>query len=186
MFEGGGVLDGGGLGLDVGEDGGDGRDFAAHVGFKAGDEVVGLAEGEGFVDFEVLLDVEGAFELADGDVVDGEVGAGGDGADAVVDGLGEGGGGDGVDDDVGSGVDGADGVGGGHGDLFGALEGDVAGDAEGEVGEGGGAGASGAEAVDGEDAGDGEEVADEGAAELGAGFGGVASRRLSMVERARV
>ncbi len=39
--------------------------------------------------------------LLDGDVVNGEVGAGGDGADAVVDAFGEGGGGDGVDDDVG-------------------------------------------------------------------------------------
>ena len=57
-FERGGVLDGGGLGLDVGEDGGDLGDLAAHLGFELGDEVVGVAEGHGFVDFEVLFDVE--------------------------------------------------------------------------------------------------------------------------------
>jgi hypothetical protein len=41
--------------------------------------------------------------LLDADLVDGEVAAGGDGADAVVDALGKRGGGDGVDDDVGGG-----------------------------------------------------------------------------------
>ena len=49
--------------------------------------------------------------------------------------------------------------GGGHGDLLGALEGEVAGQAEGEVGEVAGAGAAGADAVDGEDAVDGGDVA---------------------------
>ena len=39
--------------------------------------------------------------LLEGDVMDGEVGAGGDGADAVVEALGLEGGGDGVNDNVG-------------------------------------------------------------------------------------
>ena len=146
----------------MGEDGGDGGDLAAHVGLEAGDDVMRGAEGEGLVDFEVEVDVEGGagflFVLLDGDVVDGEVGAGGDGADAVVDGLCEGGGGDGVDDDVGVREDALDDVGGGHGDLLGALEGEVARHGEGEVGEVAGAGAAGAEAVDGEDAVDAGEV----------------------------
>ena len=155
----------------MGEDGGDLGDLAAHVGFEVGDERVGCAERHGLVDFEVLLDVEGLVVLLDADVVDGEVGAGGDGADAVVDAFGEGGGGDGVDDDVGAGEMALDGVGGGHGDLLGALEGEVAGHAEGDVGEVAGAGAAGAEAVDGEDAVDGGEVAHH-VAGLGAGFDG--------------
>ena len=58
--------------------------------------------------------------------MDGEVGAGGYGADAVVDGLCEGGGGDGVDDDVGFREDALDDLGGGHGDLLRALKGKVA------------------------------------------------------------
>ena len=135
---------------------------------------MGGAEGHGLVDFEVLLDVELVVILLHADVVDGEVGAGGDGADAVVDAFGEGGGGDGVDDDVGAGEMALDGLGGGHGDLLGALEGEVAGHAEGDVGEVAGAGAAGADAVDGEDAVDGGEFADE-VAVLGAGlrWGGV-------------
>ena len=71
----GGLDDGGGLGFDVGEDGGDLGDFAAHVGFERGDDVVGLAERHGLVDFEMLLDVQCAVVLLDADVVDGEVGA---------------------------------------------------------------------------------------------------------------
>ena len=169
-FERGWALDGGGLAFDVGEDGGDLGDLAADLGLELGDEGVGGGERHGFVDFEVLLDVELMVELLHADVVDGEVGAGGDGADAVVDAFGEGGGGDGVDDDVGSGEMALDGVGGGEGDLLGALEGEVAGHAEGDVGEVVGAGAAGAEAIDGEDAVDGGEVADD-VAGLGAGFG---------------
>ena len=131
---------------------------------------MGGTEAHGFVDFEVLLDVELVVVLLNTDVVDIEVGAGGDGADAVVNAFGAGGGGDGVDDNVGSGKMAADGVGGGHSDLFGALKGEVTGHAEGDVGEVVGAGAAGADAVDGEDAVDGGEVAHE-VAGLGAGFG---------------
>ena len=94
----------------MGEDGGDLGDLAADVGLELGDESVGGAKGHGFVDFEVLLDVKGVVVLLDGDVVDGEVGAGGDGADAVVEAFGDGGGGDGVDDDIGAGEVAADGV----------------------------------------------------------------------------
>ena len=164
------ALDGGRFAFDVGEDGGDLGDLAPHLGLELGDEAVGGAEGHGFVDLEVLLDVELVVVLLDADVVDGEVGAGGDGADAVVDAFGARCGGDGVDDDVGAGEVALDGGGGGHGDLLGALEGEVAGHAEGDVGEVAGAGAAGADAVDGEDAVDGGEFADE-LAILGAGLG---------------
>ncbi len=138
----------------------------AHLGFECGDELVGFAQRHGLVDFEVLLDVQAVVELLDADLVDGEVAAGGDGADAVVDALGDGGGGDGVDDDVGAGEMALHGLGGGHGELLGALEGEVAGHAERDVGEVVGAGAAGAQAIDGEDAGDGGEVVDEVLAEL--------------------
>src|ERR1700733_1545909 len=140
-LERGGTLDGGGLAFDVGEDGGDLGDLAADVGFELRYESVGGGERHGFADFEMLFDVELVVELLDGNVVDVEVGAGGDGADAVVDAFGERCGGDGMDDDVGSGEMAADGGGGGESDLLGALEGEVAWHAEGDVGEVVGAGA---------------------------------------------
>ena len=164
-------LDGGGLALDVGEDGGDGGNLAAHVGFEPGGKSVGVAQRHGLVDFKMLFDVQLVVVLLHADVVDGEVGAGSDGADAVVDALGERGGGNGVDDDIGTGKVALDGCGGGGGDLLGALEGKLARHAERDVGEVAGAGAAGADAVDGEDAVDGAEIADEVAAGLGAGLG---------------
>ena len=91
----------------------------------------------------------------------------------------------GMDDDVGSGKMALDGGGGCHGDLLGALEGEVARHAEGDVGEVAGAGAAGAQAVDGEDAGDGDEVGDD--VWCGPGeWAGVASVRAPMVRRARL
>jgi len=120
---------------------------------------VGGGEGHGFVDFEMLLDVELVVVFLHAGVVDGEVGAGGDGADAVVDAFSDRGGGDGVDDDIGSREMTLDGGCGGCGDLLGALEGEVAWHAEGDVGEVIGAGTTGADALDGEDALDGGELA---------------------------
>ena len=122
---------------------------------------MGGAKGHLLIDLEVLLDVELVVILLHADVVNGEVGAGGDGADAVVDAFGAGGGGDGVDDDVGAGEMALDGGSGGCGDLLGALEGEIARHAEGDIGEVVGAGATSADAVDGEDAVDGSEFADE-------------------------
>ena len=100
-IEGGRPLDGGGLALNMGEDGADFGNIAADVRLKLGDEIVRLAEGHGLCDFKVLLQVEAVARLLlEGEVVNGEVGACGNGADAVVDGLGGAGGGDGVNDDV--------------------------------------------------------------------------------------
>ena len=152
--------DGGGFALDVGEDGGDFGDVVAHLGFEGGDDVVGFAERHALVYFKVLLDVERAVVLLDADVVDGEVGAGGYGSYAVEDALAEGGRGDSVDDYVRTGQAGLDGGCGCEGDLLGALEREVAGHAEGDVGEVAGAGAAGADAVDGHDAVDGQKVVD--------------------------
>ena len=154
----------------MGEDGGDLGDVAAHLGLELGDEAMGGAEGHGFVDLEVLLDMELVVVLLHADVVDVQVGARGDGADAVVDAFGARCGGDGVDDDVGAGEVALDGGGGGQGDLLGALEGEVAGHAEGDVGEVAGAGAAGTDAIDREDTVDGGELADE-LAILRAGLG---------------
>src|ERR1700722_8402168 len=111
----------------MGEDRGDLRELAAHLGFELGDQCVSSAESHGFVDLEVLLDVKLVVVLLNTDVVDGEVGAGGDGADAVVDAFSKRGDGDGVDDDVGAGEMPLNDSGGSCGDLFGALEGKVAG-----------------------------------------------------------
>ena len=108
--------------------------------------------------------------------MDGEVGACGDGADAVMHALCDVGGGDGVDDDVGTGEVTLDRLRGGEGELLGALEGEVAGESEGDVGKVARAGAAGAEAVDGEDPGDCGEVVDEVPADLRVRGGGVCER----------
>ena len=170
----GGALDGGRLALDVGEDGGDGGDLAAHLCLQRGDEVVGLAQGHGLVHLQVLFDVQLGMEgvvllsadLLHADLMDGEVAAGRDGADAVVDALRKRGGGDGVDDDVGPGQVALHGLRGGQGELLGALEGEVARQAERDVGEVVGAGAAGAQAFHREHAGDGREVVQQIGAEL--------------------
>ena len=51
-------LDGGGLALDVGEDGGDLRDVAANLRLQHGHAVVGLLQAQVLVEFEMLLDVQ--------------------------------------------------------------------------------------------------------------------------------
>ena len=66
-----------------------------------------------------------------------------------------------MDDDIGSGQMALNGNGGSEGELFGALEGEVAGHGQGDVGEVAGAGVAGAETIDGEDAVDGGEVPDD-------------------------
>src|SRR6185437_5983456 len=106
-------LNGGGLAFDVGNDSRDSGDFAAHLGFEPGSQGVGVAQGHGLVDFEVLLHVQLVIVLLHADVMDSEVGASGDCADAVVDALSERGDGHGVDDDVGVGKMALDGGGGG-------------------------------------------------------------------------
>jgi hypothetical protein len=98
-------------------------------------------------------------ELLHGDVVDIEIAARSDSADAVVNALGDGGDGDGVDDDVSSRKVVLYCGRGGGGDLFRALEGEIAGHADGDVGEIAGAGTTGANAVDGEDSINGGELA---------------------------
>ncbi len=172
-FEGGVALDGGGFGFDVGEDGGDFGDLAAHFGLELGDESVCAAEWHGLVDFQMLVYMQGATEFLHCYVVDGEVGAGGDGADAIVDAFGEGGCRDGVNDDVGAGEMALDGFCRGLSELLGALEGEVPGQAEGDIGEECWARWAGTEAVDGEDAIYGGEVADDVTAKLGMGGSGV-------------
>ena len=154
----------------MGEDGGDLGDFATYLRFELRNQVVGGAEGHGLGDFEMLLDVKLVVVLLHADVVDVEVGTGGDGADTVMKAFRTRCGGDGVDDDVGAGKVALDGGGGGHGDLLGSLEGEVAGHPEGDVGEVAGARSASADAVDGEDAVDGGEFSDE-LAILGAGLG---------------
>ena len=119
-------LDGRGLALDVGEDGVDLWDFVADLVFDAADEFVGLAEGHGLVDFDVLFDVELAVDRLHGDVVKDDVVARGDGADLVEDAFGDGFAGDGVDDDIGAGDDALHGGGGVADEVLGVLKGEMA------------------------------------------------------------
>ena len=86
-FQRSGGLDGRGLAFDVGENGDDGGDLAAHLGLQVGDQFVGLAQRHGLVHFQMLFDMQAAVDVLHGDLVDGKVAAGGDGADAVVDAL---------------------------------------------------------------------------------------------------
>ena len=86
-----------------------------------------------------------------------------------------------MDDHVSSGKMPLDGLSGSHGDLLRALEGEVAGHTEGDVGEVIGAGAASAQAIDGEHAWDGGQVVNQIAAQLVLGLrlvaGGVGGRR---------
>jgi len=79
------ALDRGGLALDVGEDGPEFGNFAEELVFHSGNEIVGVGEGHVFVELDVLLDAHFALDGLNADVVDGDVVAGGDGANAVED-----------------------------------------------------------------------------------------------------
>ena len=72
-IERGGLLDGCGLTLDMGKDGGDFGHVAADVRLQLRDEVVRFAEWHVLVDFKVLLEVEDVAVLLQVDVMDGEV-----------------------------------------------------------------------------------------------------------------
>jgi len=127
---------------------------------------MGLAERHILVDFKMLFDVQAVVEFLHADLMDGEVAARSDGADSVVDRLGDGRGRDSVNDDVGAGKMPLHGFSRGHGELFGALEGEIARHAERDIGEEVGAGAACAQAIHGHHAGNCGEVVDEVAAKL--------------------
>jgi len=78
-------LDGRGLAFDVGEDGDDFGNFSANLRFELGYAVMSFLSSKVLVEFEVLLDVQFAFEILHADVVHVDVVARGDGADAVED-----------------------------------------------------------------------------------------------------
>jgi hypothetical protein len=121
-----GQLDGRGLALDVGEDGVDLRDLVADLVLDAADEVVGLAEGHGLVDFDVLFDIELAVDRLNRDIMQDDIVARGDGADFVEDAFRNGLARDGVDDDVGAGDDALHGCCGVADQVLGVLEGETA------------------------------------------------------------
>ena len=161
-------FDGGGLALDVGEDVGDFGHVAAHVGFQFGDLIMGALQGHAFVEFDVLFDVEATREILHADVVDVEVVAGGDGANAVENIFRALGARQRLHGDVGIGKDVANRGGHGFDQLLGALEGDGAGETNGKIGEVAVAGAADAHATDFEHAID----ARDGVGDLGADAGG--------------
>jgi hypothetical protein len=74
-----------GLAFNVSKDGGDLGHVVAHVSFKFRDSIVGGLQAQVLVEFDMLLDVELAVEILHADVVDVEVVASGDGANAVED-----------------------------------------------------------------------------------------------------
>ena len=97
-------------------------------------------------------------DLLHADFVDGEVAACGDGADAVMDALCNRSGRDAVYDNVCGRQVALHGLRGGQGELLGALEGEVARKAEGDIGEVVGAGAAGTQPFHRKHAGDGGEI----------------------------
>ena len=141
-------FDGGGFAFDVGEDVGDLRHVVAHVGFEFGDLIVSAFEGHAFVEFNVLLHVELAGEILHADVVDVEVVARGDGANAVEDIFRALGARQRLHGDVGIGKNAAHRGGDRFHQLLGTLEGDGAGQTDGEIGEIAIAGAADADAAD--------------------------------------
>jgi hypothetical protein len=80
-----GLLEGGRLALDVGEDVGNFGNIVAHVGLQFGDLIVGGFEGHALVEFDVLFDVQTAGKILDTDVMHVEIIVGSDGANAVED-----------------------------------------------------------------------------------------------------
>src|SRR6202142_22787 len=141
-------LDGCGLALDVGEDGRNLRDVLANLGFEDGHAVVSFFQAQAFVEFEVLFDVQVALEILHADVVNIEIVAGSNGANAIENVFCTQGAGNGVHDDVGIGQDIMHGVGDGFRHLLGALESYVAGDTYRKISEVTIAGAANAHAVD--------------------------------------
>ena len=141
-------LDGGGLAFDVGKDRGDLGDFEADFVFERGHLVVRIFHGEALVHFEVLFDVERAFQILHADIVDVEIVAGGDGTNAVKQILAASGTRDGADHDVGIGKNAVHTIGDGFGNLFGALERNVASHAHEDIREIAIAGAADARAID--------------------------------------
>ena len=106
----------------------------------------------------------------DAEVVDGDVVAGGDGADAIEYALGAGFAGNGVDDNIGAGQRTVDRIGGRLHELACVLEGETAGQREGEVSEIPGTGATHAGLLDGHDALDLLHFADQTSTGLGRDF----------------
>jgi len=151
-------FDGRRLAFDVSEDGHDFGDFTAHLGLEAADFVVGLLHAELLVEFEMLLDMQVAVEILHTDVVDIEIVTGSDGANAVKNIFGATSARNGVDHDIGVGKNfthlGADGI----GDLLGALEGEVALESDGDIGEIAVTGFTEADAFDFKDAIDGADA----------------------------
>src|SRR6476661_8169877 len=140
-------LDGGGLALDVGEDGRNFRHVLANFGFEDGDAVVSFFQAEILVEFEVLFHVQASLEILHADVVDVEIVASGDSADAIENILGAPGPRQGVHDHVSVRQHFMDRAGHGFRHLFGALEGHVAGHANREIGKVAVAGTANADAV---------------------------------------
>jgi hypothetical protein len=95
----------------------------------------------------MLFHMQGAIEVLDADIMDVQVVASGDGADAVENIFGERGPWDRTDYDIGVRKDAVDGAGDFVGDLAGTLEGDAACEADGDVGKVAVAGAANADTV---------------------------------------
>src|ERR1700733_14366418 len=141
-------LDGGGLALDVGEDGCDFGHVVANVGLEFSDLIVGSLESHPFVQFDVLLDMKLAIEILHRDVVDVEIVASGNGADAIKGVFRTLGAGERLNRDIGIGQNSLDRCGDRREQLFGALESDGAGEANREIGKVAIAGAPDADATD--------------------------------------
>src|SRR5690348_8490686 len=79
------AFDGRRLTFNVGEDGRDFRQVAANLTFEYRHLVMGLLERKALVELQVLLDMEASAQVLDANVVNVEIGPGGDGANAIED-----------------------------------------------------------------------------------------------------
>src|SRR6266436_2252378 len=131
----------------MGEDGRNFRDVLANLCLEDGHTVVGLFQAQAFVELEVLFHMQVSLEILHANVVHVEVVARGHGTDTIENVFRTQGARHGVDHDVGVGQHVMHCVGYGFSHLLGALESNVAADADGQVGKVAVAGATNAHPV---------------------------------------
>src|SRR5207248_3203333 len=127
------ALNGGGLALDMGQDGIDLGHLMADFCFQDSNAVVSIFQAQAFVKLEMLLDVQISLEILNADIVHVEVLTSGDGRYAVKNILAMLRTGNRVDHDVCVRKHVVNGRGDGVGNLFGALKGYIAVEPNGEI-----------------------------------------------------
>src|SRR5450755_4422849 len=153
-FEAGGInhavagFDGGRLTLDVGQDARYFWNVVAHLAFQPCYTVVSVLERHALIEFNMLLDMQGATDVLHADVVHVEIVPGGHGADAIEQAFAATGAGDSVDHNIGSRQKLPNSRGNFVGNLLRFLEGHISRHGDGDIGEIIAAAATNADTID--------------------------------------